>query len=650
MGGVNAQNPSNGQTLLIYAVIIGNFDLVKDILNNGADVSIKDEEGLDALDYALKFGQYKITEIIFYRSLSGKTGNDLKRISTEIHTKNKEAEYIKNKSPKLIKEITQFTINAIKERAPFDPSMLFYAWQFNQNSLTSPLWTVMMETYEQILSDTQDKNGWKWLKEQFINSLIWFLPHPNAEEEKEENAMEGTLKKTLFYELLKRVRRESKKQSDLLLKHKIDSIKSEHGNDWQQLIKYDVLTKKSANARQDAYINSKYKEHELSEDKFPPSTHFSAKKFYDTNIYLNDLLFTANILDDAFQQNMMSITKEIGHEIGEKVTFRKEPVKTLTCAKAEVENDYIAEQWPKSAKILNFNRCALQFETVASLMKFLKNFEVKVKNGTAGCVKEIIRCRNGWSVYNEQLPSYADIKLNVLLKSEDDKSIIAEIQFLLDVMSAYKKVAHKLYSVERKFELVYNYQLMADKVSKFKDYNDVNIALDEAVNNDDIISFKGFWESHSVDFKVLLKNDRFIKILQRQSSQIYNYLQTETEYHHICVSAAYEMIKIFPWQSFLSRFDTDYQLIAIQKLFAFFVDKNEKLSEFALVYKAKDNLSLIEHLLKNKMTNSLQYVLLNKQINNENKYKTLTVLLPTYSWNDVLKHFDAEHQFDAFKE
>merc|ERR1712228_1152531 len=75
--GVNAQDPNNGKTLLIYAVIIGNFDLVKGILNNGANVSIKDEDGLDALDYAIKFGQYKITELVFYRSLSGKTGNDL---------------------------------------------------------------------------------------------------------------------------------------------------------------------------------------------------------------------------------------------------------------------------------------------------------------------------------------------------------------------------------------------------------------------------------------------------------------------------------------------------------------------------------------------------------------------------------------------
>merc|ERR1712228_453232 len=125
----------NGQTLLVYAVIIGNFDLVKAICNAGSDVSIKDEEGLDALDYAIKFGHYKITELVFYRTLSGKTGNDLKQIATAIHAKNKEAEYMKKQKVfnhyTMSGAITEFMIDAIKERAPLDSSMLFYAWQFN---------------------------------------------------------------------------------------------------------------------------------------------------------------------------------------------------------------------------------------------------------------------------------------------------------------------------------------------------------------------------------------------------------------------------------------------------------------------------------------------------------------------------------------
>ena len=118
--------------------------------------------------------------------------------------------------------------------------------------------------------------------------------------------MENTLKKTLFWELLKRVRSESKKQSDLLLKKKIDAIKENESSDWQKLIKYGM---DSSDARQDAYIEPSFEESDLSEDKYPPSSHFSAKQFYDTSIYLNDLMFTANILNEQFQRDMMKISK-----------------------------------------------------------------------------------------------------------------------------------------------------------------------------------------------------------------------------------------------------------------------------------------------------------------------------------------------------
>merc|ERR1719242_3031223 len=260
--------------------------------------------------------------------------------------------------------------------------------------LESELWQGMMSTFGAILTDTKDKEGWAWLKEKFASSLIWFLPHPNnqsKEEEKENEAveMESALKKTLFWELLKRVREESKKQSNLLLKDEINAIKSEHADDWQQLLKYRVVSEHSKNARQDALecIVPKFSEHDLNEERYPPSTHFSAKKHYDTNIYLNELMFRANILNDEFQSDMKRMAKQIGEDIDERVSFRMGPVKTLARSQAKVENDYIAEDWPTSAKILDINRCALQFETVGALLKFLKVFEEKVKNGKAGCIK-----------------------------------------------------------------------------------------------------------------------------------------------------------------------------------------------------------------------------------------------------------------------
>lgn len=193
----------------------------------------------------------------------------------------------------------------------------------------------------------------------------------------------------------------------------------------------------------------------------------------------------------------------------------------MSRSQTKVENDYIAEKWPKSAKILDINRCALQFKTVNALMKFLKNFEVKVKNGTTGSITEIIRCKNGWSVYNEQLPSYTDIKLNVLIQSKEDetKSIIAEIQLLLDVMSAYKKIAHKLYAIERKYELVANYQLIADKMDKFDDLNEKSIeTAKRLIQKADFVAFEVFESCLSTSF------DRF---LDKNLLQFFNLWKNE---------------------------------------------------------------------------------------------------------------------------
>ena len=204
----------------------------------------------------------------------------------------------------------------------------------------------------------------------------------NENENDDSGDMEPILKRTLFWELLWRVRKESKKQSDLLLKEKIDKIKQENPDQWNQLISYNVSTKWSKNARQDVCkcIEPKYEKKELSEDKYPPSTHFSAKKHYDTNIYLNELLFRANILDDQFQRDMKFITKEISEEMeDDTITYRAGPVKTLTRSQTKVENDYINEEWPTSAKILDINRCALQFKSIKSLMRFLEIFSKENK-------------------------------------------------------------------------------------------------------------------------------------------------------------------------------------------------------------------------------------------------------------------------------
>ena len=100
--------------------------------------------------------------------------------------------------------------------------------------------------------------------------MIWYLPHPinNKKEAEETKGDDGdldieddeddsgddktrTLKRTLLWELLTRVRKESKKQSDILLKSKIDAIKDETPQQWIDLTTYNVVTPHSKDGRQD---------------------------------------------------------------------------------------------------------------------------------------------------------------------------------------------------------------------------------------------------------------------------------------------------------------------------------------------------------------------------------------------------------------
>eukprot|EP01083_Nonionella_stella_P288116 980593_1 len=524
---INAQHPGTGKTLLIYSVIIGNYDLVAVLCNFGSNVYVKDNDGSDALHYAIKYGQYRITELLYYRQLSGALGKDLKGISTKLYQKKRESKLLKtfihkdcyDEDNQLLHHlITEFIIKAIQKRDVFGKDMLFYAWYFvtndektKKNPLESDLFKTMMTTYTEILCNTEDKAGWKWLRKYFVDSLIWYLPHPKSttqkHQEDEEDDMDDNddlefiLQNTLFYELLVRVRKESKRQSDLLLKRKIWNIKQEKAKHWKQLTEYNVVTEHSANARQDlcGCIQPKYTEDDLNEDLYPPSIHFNAKEHYDKNIYLNELMFRANVLDATFQKDIRKLSKQICNETNGKINarYRAGPVKTLKRSLLKVDNDYIQAMYPTSAKIVDINRCALQFTDIETMMKFIVIFEKKIKNQNAHSIKKIIRCKNGWSVYNQYHPQYTDIKLNVLIQSpyDEQQMIVGEVQFLLDLMSSFKRKAHKLYGVERLYEMVYNYNKLVSHVQSFKDNHGTNATLIDLAKHDDIYYFKLFWNT-----------------------------------------------------------------------------------------------------------------------------------------------------------
>ena len=56
------------------------------------------------------------------------------------------------------------------------------------------------------------------------------------------------------------------------------------------------------------------------------------------------------------------------------------------------------------------------------MMKYIEIFTNKIKTQKARSMIDVIRCKNGWSIYNPDYPQYTDIKLNVLIKSPSDET------------------------------------------------------------------------------------------------------------------------------------------------------------------------------------------------------------------------------------
>merc|ERR1712228_691175 len=117
-------------------------------------------------------------------------------------------------------------------------------------------------------------------------------------------------------------------------------------------------------------------------------------------------------------------------------------------ARAKAQNDYAMEPYPASACVIDFNRCALIFDDISSLLSGLKLIMNKVKNNQSGNIIAIARDKNGFIEYIKEA-QYADIKLNVIIKGKHN-NIIGEVQFLLRAMKEYKDMAHNLYAIQRK--------------------------------------------------------------------------------------------------------------------------------------------------------------------------------------------------------
>merc|ERR1712228_152245 len=259
----------------------------------------------------------------------------------------------------------------------------------------------------------------------------------------------------LYYELLKLVNVEAMNQINNLDEN-LMKMASKQKDDWLALTKWEIPNEYES-ARQDMIVNGLASRYTFDQLSTSSGTTFNSPQFYDYNQYLSQLVLLAQIVDEDFQASVQEIygidkVSNKGKVENGTVEYMRGPVKTMDRARAKAQNDYAKEPYPASACVIDFNRCALIFDDISSLLHGLQLFVNKVKYYQSGNIIAIARDKNGFIEYLEEA-QYADVKLNVVIKGKHN-SIIGEVQFLLRAMKEYKEVAHNLYAIQRKEESI----------------------------------------------------------------------------------------------------------------------------------------------------------------------------------------------------
>merc|ERR1719242_1887337 len=281
------------------------------------------------------------------------------------------------------------------KRKTFSDNSLVYAFNIamkeNEDILTSKLWLTIRSTCSQIVQNGT-KRDWMWLKLCLLPSMIWYKDISKGNDKNKEPHY-------LYYELLKLVNVEAMNQINNLDETLMEMAEKQK-DDWLALTKWDIPNEYES-ARQDMIVNGIASRYTFDQLSTSSGTTFNSPQFYDYNQYLSQLVLLAQIVDEEFQASVQKIygIDKVSHKGKVEdgiVEYMRGPVKLMDRARAKAQTDYAKEPYPASACVIDFNRCALIFDDISSLLCGLKLFVNKVKYYQSGNIIAIARDKNGY--------------------------------------------------------------------------------------------------------------------------------------------------------------------------------------------------------------------------------------------------------------
>ena len=366
----------------------------------------------------------------------------------------------------------------LKQECGFDDNLLFLSKLINNDKFNQ---TIANVTKECMSNETKTVKKQQFFRNNLLNSNIWALKQEEQQASQHDdvktndgnnninssNMYKNSNSESTVFEAVEKSPLEAEliKQKEWI-KNEIIKMEKNSLNEWKQL-KYSIKEKNvglldqiSQNKLENKYATNTNLEIEFKQDflgdkgiqseyklnEMPSNNEngFVGSIECDNRGYLTKILTAAHQIDPFFQREMKQFFQF--EKFGIKCKYSSAPVKTRLRAETKAQLDYKDRTWPKTAHILDYMRCSVEFDNLSDFLNGYNKFEAKYDNvanmkpenyNKLGCVKWIVRRKNSFSnikdeSWNLSLNSfnYCDIKCNLLVEKNGVR-IIAEIQVLL---------------------------------------------------------------------------------------------------------------------------------------------------------------------------------------------------------------------------
>ena len=221
----------------------------------------------------------------------------------------------------------------------------------------------------------------------------------------------------------------------------------------------------------------------------------------NTKTYLTKCLSFAHVHNSRFQNEMKRIFDSNSDKYPN-CKYQSAPVKGYQRCLTKC-TEYSNYSWPTSACILDFLRFSVTFDSIEALLKGINMFIFDINNDLIKCLKPygIVRIKNGFLNIDSKWKDckdahYCDIKLNIIYRdpyNETNEKMIVEAQFLLSFLLKAKKLGHKIYSIARQSDYIYNITNQVYKIDN--NYKNYKFKINKLIENNDIINITKqlFW-------------------------------------------------------------------------------------------------------------------------------------------------------------